>query len=196
LSGKRKFWMRWRVRLGYPVAVIYWLLATPSPRWILVGGSIALIGLFVRAAAAGYLRKSEELATSGPYARTRNPLYFGSSLLAAGFAVAGASWWAAGVVMVYFAVFYYAVMRNEEQELRERYGSAFEEYAAHVPLFFPHPFGSSSGDGAPDGPPAKEFSWAQYRRNREYQALIGTIVALGFVWLRMWVPLWIPWFRR
>jgi protein-S-isoprenylcysteine O-methyltransferase Ste14 len=196
LSGKRKFWMRWRVRLGYPVAIIYWLLATPSPRWILVGGSIALIGLLVRAAAAGYLRKSEELATSGPYARTRNPLYFGSSLLAAGFAIAGASWWAGGVVMVYFTVFYYAVMRNEEQELRERYGSAFEEYAARVPPFLPRPFGSSSGTEIPDGARAKEFSWAQYRRNREYQALIGTIAALGFVWLRMWVPLWIPWFRR
>jgi protein-S-isoprenylcysteine O-methyltransferase Ste14 len=196
LSGKRKFWMRWRVRLGYPVAVIYWLLATPSPRWILVGGSIALIGLLVRAAAAGYLRKSEELATSGPYARTRNPLYFGSSLLAAGFAVAGASWWAAGVVMVYFAVFYYAVMRNEEQELRERYGSAFKEYAARVPLFCPRPFGSQSETRALDGSSAREFSWAQYRRNREYQALIGTIAALGFVWLRMWVPLWVPWLRR
>jgi hypothetical protein len=188
--------MRWRVRLGYPVAVIYWLLATPSPRWILVGGSIVLIGLLVGASAAGYLRKSEELATSGPYARTRNPLYFGSSLLAAGFAIAGASWWAAGVVMVYFAVFYYAVMRNEEQELRERYGSAFEEYAARVPLFFPRPFDSRSGTGAPDGPPAKEFSWTQYRRNREYQALVGTIAALGFVWLRIWLPLWVPWFRR
>jgi hypothetical protein len=188
--------MRWRVRLGYPVALIYWLLATPSPRWILIGGCIAFIGLLVRASAAGYLRKSEELATSGPYARTRNPLYFGSSLLAAGFAIAGGSWWAAGVVMVYFAVFYYVVMRNEEQELRERYGSAFEEYAARVPLFFPRPFGSSSGTGISDGPAAKEFSWAQYRRNREYQAFIGTIATLGFVWLRMWVPLWVPWFRR
>jgi protein-S-isoprenylcysteine O-methyltransferase Ste14 len=196
LSGKRKFWMRWRVRLGYSVAVIYWLLATPSPRWILIGGSIALIGLLVRAAAAGYLRKSEELATSGPYARTRNPLYFGSSLLAAGFAIAGGSCWAAGVVIVYFAVFYYAVMRNEEQELRERYGSAFEEYAARVPLFFPRPLGRYSGAGAHNVPPAKEFSWPQYRRNREYQALIGTIAALGFVWLRMWLPVWIPWFRR
>lgn len=195
MSAERKFWMRWRVRLGYPVAVIYWLLATPSPRWILIGGSIALFGLLVRATAAGYLRKSEELATSGPYARTRNPLYFGSSLLAVGFAIAGGSWLAAGVVVVYFAIFYYAVMRNEEEELRERYGSAFEEYAARVPLFFPRMFDATSETRA-DGPPAKEFSWAQYRRNREYQALVGTIAALGFVWLRMWLPVWVPWFMR
>jgi protein-S-isoprenylcysteine O-methyltransferase Ste14 len=195
VSAERKFWMRWRVRLGYPVAVIYWLLATPSPRWILMGGSIALLGLLVRATAAGYLRKSEELAISGPYARTRNPLYFGSSLLAAGFAIAGGSWWAAGAVIIYFGLFYYAVMRNEEEELRERYGAAFEEYAAHIPLFFPRMFESGT-DPHPAGPPAKEFSWAQYRRNREYQAFVGTIAALGFVWLRMWLPAWVPWFRR
>jgi hypothetical protein len=98
--------------------------------------------------------------------------------------------------MVYFAVFYYAVMRNEEEELRERYGSAFEEYAARVPLFFPRSFDSHSGIGARASPPAKEFSWSQYRRNREYQTLIGTIAALGFVWLRVWLPVWVPWFRR
>jgi protein-S-isoprenylcysteine O-methyltransferase Ste14 len=195
VSVERNFWMRWRVRVGYPVAVIYWLLATPKPRWILIGGSIALFGLLVRATAAGYLRKSEELATSGPYACTRNPLYFGSSLLAAGFAIAGGSWWAAGAVIVYFAVFYYAVMRNEEEELRERYGSAFEKYAARVPLFFPRMFDANAETRA-DGPPAKEFSWAQYFRNREYKAFIGTIAALTLVWLRMWLPVWIPWFRR
>lgn len=195
MSVERKFWMRWRVRLGYPVAVIYWLLATPSPRWILIGGSIALFGLLVRATAAGYLRKSEELATSGPYECTRNPLYFGSSLLAAGFAIAGASWWAAGVVTGYFAVFYYAVMRNEEDELRELYGSAFVEYADRVPLFFPRMFGGNS-DPRAKGPPSKQFSWAQYRRNREYKALIGTMAALGLVWLRMWMPIWVAWLRR
>jgi len=196
MSTERKFWMRWRVRLGYPVALIYWMLATPSLRSILIGGSITLFGLLVRATAAGYLRKSEQLATSGPYGRTRNPLYFGSSLLAAGFAIAGGSWLAAGVVIVYFAVFYYAVMRNEEEELRDQYGSAFQEYAARVPLFFPHVFDANSTSGAGSGPPAKEFSWVQYRRNREYRAFLGTFAALGLVCLRMWLPVWVPWFRR
>ncbi|MGH9689932.1 MAG: methyltransferase family protein [Candidatus Acidiferrales bacterium] len=187
MSEQRKFWMRCRVRAGYFVAVIYWILAAPTPRSILWGGVIAAVGLLVRAAASGHLRKYEELATTGPYGRTRNPLYFGSAFLAAGFIVAGHSWWAGVAVVVYFAVFYTAVMRNEENDLRARYGAAFDAYASRVPLFFPRlatriPQESTMGDQPP-----KEFSWAQYRRNREYKALVGTLAALGIVWLRMWL---------
>ena len=191
MSGERKFWMRWRVRLGYPVAVIYWLLAWPEPRWILAGGVIAFFGLLIRALAAGHLKKSEELTTSGLYSRTRNPLYFGSSLLAAGFCVAGHSWIAGALVAIYFGVFYYAVMRNEEEELRARWGPAFEQYAAHVPLFFPRAFdepGGTERTSEAEAPARKQFSWAQYRRNREYRALAGTIAALVAVWARMWLP--------
>ena len=74
---------------------------------------------------------------SGPYAWTRNPLYFGSFLLVVGFAVASHSWFAAGLIVGYYAIFYPAVMRREEVELRRKHGQAFEEYAAQVPLFFP-----------------------------------------------------------
>ena len=180
--------MRWRVRAGYPVAIIYWLLARPSPRSILWGAMIAAVGLVVRAAASGHLRKDRELATGGPYAHTRNPLYLGSALLAAGFVVAGRSAWAGVLVTGFFAAFYYAVMRNEESDLRERFGEAFDKYAKRVPFFFPSGTsrvgGSvSSADGAEAV--ASKFSWAQYGRNREYKALIGTIAGLGILWLRM-----------
>jgi protein-S-isoprenylcysteine O-methyltransferase Ste14 len=191
VTERRNFWMRWRVRVGYPVAVVYWLLAGPTPRAILAGAVISALGLIVRGAAAGHLRKYEELCATGPYSRSRNPLYFGSLLLAVGFIVAGRSWWAGAIVSAYFALFYYAVMRNEESDLRARYGRAFDEYAARVPLFFPHLHTSS---GVPEvvaaaAPAEKTFSWHQYRRNREYQALIGTIAGLAIMWLRMWLRL-------
>lgn len=185
MTQRRNFWMRWRVRVGYPVAVIFWLLAAPTPRSILLGAIVAGVGLFIRGAASGYLCKYEELCTTGPYARTRNPLYFGSAILAAGFVVAGRSWWGGAIVAIYFALFYYAVMRNEESDLRARYGAAFDEYAARVPLFFPRLLIS----GAPNAVqvPQKVFSGSQYKRNREYQALVGAIAGLGIMWLRMWL---------
>ena len=185
---QRKFWMRWRVRLGYPVAVLYWVLAAPTPRSIGYGSLVALLGLAVRAAAAGYLRKDRELAVAGPYARTRNPLYLGSAILAAGFIVAGDSLWAGGLVAVYFGAFYTAVMRNEERDLREQFGAEFDAYAARVPLFFPSVFPAKSKSAANSGPGTNgAFSWAQYRRNREYRALVGAIAAMGMVALRMWI---------
>ena len=179
--GQRKFWMRWRVRVGYPVAILFWLLASPAPRMIFIGAVVSAVGLAIRAYASGYLRKDRELAIAGPYARTRNPLYLGSAILAAGFIVAGNSLWAGLLAAAYFGIFYYQVMRNEEDDLRKRFGAPFDEYAARVPLFFPSLLAKM--------PPAEggAFSWAQYRRNREYQALIGTLLGIGFMWLRMYI---------
>lgn len=184
MTERRKFWMRWRVRAGYPVAVIYWLLARPTAHSIVMGGIIGAVGLLIRGAASGHLRKDQQLATIGPYARTRNPLYLGSAFLAAGFAVAGYAWLAGVLVIGYFAIFYYPVMRNEEQDLLKRFGSTFEEYAARVPLFFPRFTKSGPPATSPD---SAAFSWAQYCRNREYNALIGALAGLGLMVLRMWI---------
>jgi protein-S-isoprenylcysteine O-methyltransferase Ste14 len=190
-SRPRKFWMRWRVRLGYPVAIIYWLLATPTWRSIAYGTIVAALGLIVRAAAAGYLRKDRELAVTGPYALTRNPLYLGSAILAAGFVVASHSWIAGLLVSLYFGVFYYAVMRNEEEDLRRRFGPGFDAYASRVPLFFPKIF-AERGSHAASKPATNDessggFSWAQYRRNREYRALFGAIAAMAMACLRIYI---------
>lgn len=178
------FLARWRVRLGYLLAIVALWLARPTPRSILIGAGVGLIGLVIRAYAAGYLHKQEILTTTGPYARTRNPLYFGSSLLVLGAAVAMRSWWAAALLVVYFALVYSLVMRREELELRQKHGEAFASYAAAVPLFFPKISGgkepASNGLG---------FSWAQYKKNHEYQAAVGfpllLIGLLGIWWLRL-----------
>jgi hypothetical protein len=83
-------------------------------------------------------------------------------------------------------VFYYAVMRNEEEDLRARFRTVFDEYAAKVPLFLPDFFGTGYMQSH-ELKSAEPFSWELYRRNREYKALIGTIAALAVVWLRMWL---------
>src|SRR5258705_13759457 len=83
---------RWRVPLGFACAAVFFLLAKPSPATLLVGASVSLLGLSIRAWAAGHIRKNQELATSGPYAYTRNPLYLGSFLLGLGFTIASGRW--------------------------------------------------------------------------------------------------------
>jgi phospholipid methyltransferase len=171
---------RWRVRIGYPVGIACIVLAHPSVITLACGGVLAAIGLMIRAGAAGHLRKHEALATAGPYAWTRSPLYLGSLFLAAGFLLAAASWIAALVFAVYLAIFYPGVMRREEEELRAEYGAAFEDYARRVPHFWPRP----PRGPAPDAP-RDEFSWMQYGRNREYQALMGALVAFAILAARM-----------
>lgn len=173
MSAPGEVFTRWRVRLGYPVALAALWLAKPTPRSIALGAVLGAAGLLIRASAAGYLRKHEALATGGPYAYTRNPLYFGSALLTAGFLAGANSWWAALIASTYFALFYPAVMYREERELQASYADAFDGYRRRVPLFFPRfaPFHSRSGA-------TSKFSWDQYRRNREYQAAIGWLLAI------------------
>jgi protein-S-isoprenylcysteine O-methyltransferase Ste14 len=168
---------KWRVRAGYPVVLLYFWLAHPRLEWLAAGTIVGLAGLVIRGLAAGHLRKHEGLATSGPYAWTRNPLYFGSALLAAGLAIAAGSWLAAAVVAAYFLAFYPATLRSEESELAREYGDAFRRYAASVPLFWPRP---------PRLAPAGwKFSWALYRRNREYNAALGMAIVVALLAAKM-----------
>jgi protein-S-isoprenylcysteine O-methyltransferase Ste14 len=168
---------RWRVRLGYPLAILVLWVSRPVPRSILSGAILGAIGLFVRARAAGYLHKQEVLTVSGPYAYTRNPLYLGSAILTLGVAVAARSWIAAAILCGYFALVYGVVMRREEQELRRHHGTAFEEYARTVPLFMPRLRAARLSSATPSS-----FSLVQYKKNREYRAAIGFLLLLiGFL---------------
>jgi hypothetical protein len=106
------FARRARVPLGFAFAVLYVWLAKPTAASMLAGGALAIPGLLLRALASGYVQKNEQLATSGPYAHTRNPLYLGSLILAAGFALAARSWWVGIAIVVFFLVIYVPVIRD------------------------------------------------------------------------------------
>ena len=182
------FFARWRVRIGYLLAVVVLWLSRPNPHSILIGAAIGIIGLIIRALAAGYLHKQSILTTTGPYAYTRNPLYFGSSLMAIGAVAAMNSIASAAVVLIYFALVYTFVMRREELELRGHHGPAFEAYAQSVPLFFPRltPVKQSTVSTIEQSEiPQKGFSFALYRKNHEHQAALGfllLLVVLVIVW--------------
>ena len=156
---------RIRVPLGFLFAAAYIWLAQPTLRSIIACSCISLIGLLIRALASGYITKNEQLTTSGPYAYTRNPLYFGSLVLAAGFAVASRNWWVALIAAAMFLAIYIPVIRSEEGFLQTHFPE-FEEYARHVPRLFPRlrPYRSS----------ANSFSWDLYWKHREYNAALGT----------------------
>ena len=179
MSAATNFWIRWRVRVGYAVGIAAFWFARPQLAWLLCGVGIAIVGLFLRGYAAGHLRKHKQLATSGPYAFTRNPLYLGSVLLAAGFSVASHSRISTALLAAYLAVFYPVVIRREQTELEMLYGAAFVEYASRVPAFWPRV--------SPAMLSTERFSWKLYRKNREYEAAIGLAVAMAILWgLMLW----------
>jgi len=168
---------RIRVPLGFVLAVVYVWAARPTLPSILTGLAVAAAGLAIRAFASGYVRKNEELATTGPYAYTRNPLYLGSIVIAAGFALAARSWIIAAILLFMFLAIYLPVIRGEEEFLRQQFPE-FAEYERRVPRLLPR-FSSSSSGGA-------AFSWALYRQHREYNALAGTLAIAVILVTKLW----------
>ena len=168
---------RIRVPLGFAFAVLYFWLARPTWRSLTVGIVLILPGLFIRALASGYVRKNEALATSGPYAYTRNPLYLGSLLIGSGFAVAARNWWIGVVLVLMFFAIYMPVIRSEEAFLRERFPE-FDEYARRVPRMLPRILPASSEAGG-------EFSMELYWKHREWNALLGSAAIVGALVIKM-----------
>lgn len=169
---------RWRVPLGFLCAAVFLVLARPRPVTLAAGGAVALVGLLIRAWAAGHIRKNAELAVSGPYAYTRNPLYLGSLVMGLGFTVAAAgTWWLfvlfAGLFAALFLGIYLPVMRVESATLAELFGDQFRLYASEVPLLFPRLTPYRKGD---DSRPTR-FDASLYLRYREYRAALGSLLA-------------------
>ena len=152
-----------RVPLGFIVAGLVLYLAEPSAISIMVGAPVAIIGGVFRALAAGVIKKDSALATSGVYSLTRNPLYFGSSLLATGFAIMSANEIAAALLLVPFGLIYPTVMLREEAHLARLFPEEFRSYKSKVPRFFPRLSLRLSGS----------FSRTQYLSNREYNTALG-----------------------
>lgn len=165
---------RVRVPAGFVLLAVYAVFARPAPARLAAGASIALAGILLRAWAAGHLDKNRSLATSGPYACTRNPLYLGSALAGLGFALAGGVWWLGVLVALFLVVVYLPVVAEEESHLAQLFPE-FRDYAAAVPRFWPRPPHYSRPA------PGDSFRWRLYWQNQEYNALLGYLVGVALL---------------
>jgi protein-S-isoprenylcysteine O-methyltransferase Ste14 len=170
---------RWRVPLAFVCAAIFFLLSRPRPLTLASGGAIALPGLLLRAWATGHLRKNDALATTGPYAYTRNPLYLGSFLMGVGFTVASGRFVLGILFAALFLGIYVPVMSVESATLAKLFGESYQSYLKAVPLFLPRL--SPYRDGTEN---IARFNSALYKRYREYQAAIGLVIAWALLALK------------
>ena len=159
---------RRRVTLGFVFAFAVLYFARPTPDSLALGGAVGLLGEAIRVWAAGHLEKSREVTSSGPYRFTRHPLYLGSSIMAIGVGIGCRSYVVAALVLVYMGATLAAAIRTEEAFLRERFGDAYDAYAA---ARAPHV--------------ERAFSVERVWRNKEYRALAGLVLFLGLLALKM-----------
>jgi hypothetical protein len=162
-----KWLARRRVTLGFVFGAIVLGLSRPTWRSIAWGGAVALIGEGIRVWSAGHLEKSREVTRSGPYAWTRHPLYVGSTVIAAGLAVASRSLPIALLIALYVATFIPAAIRSEEAHLREKFGGDYDAYAERRAAPMP-----------------RRFSLARARANREHHTIAGMLAGLALLALK------------
>jgi protein-S-isoprenylcysteine O-methyltransferase Ste14 len=169
---------RIRVPLGFLFAIVFLWCAQSSVESILLSLLFVVPGLALRAYASGCVKKNAELATSGPYAYTRNPLYLGSLLMGLGFALASMRAEVFMAICIFYILIYDPTIRSEERYLRDRFPE-FEAYARRVPRLLPRltPVRSKQ---APS-----QFSAALYLRHREYNALVGALALYAALSFRM-----------
>ena len=167
-----------RVPCGFLLLVTFAFFSYPTARSLGWGLPLSVLGLLVRGWAAGHLAKNRELAMSGPYAYIRNPLYAGTLIVAAGVVVACQDTILAMIFAGVFFLVYLPVIELEEQHLRQLFPE-YDVYAARVHRLVPfHRW--------PDG--GNRFSWPLYRKNEEYKALLGFLIAVGWLVFRLQRP--------
>ena len=168
------FVQRLRVPAGFLLLITFALLSHPNPQSLLTGLPIALLGLLLRAWAAGHLSKNQQLATTGPFAHMRNPLYAGTLTTALGIVIAARNLWLALLFTAVFLLVYLPAIELEEQHLGVLFPN-YAAYAARVHRFLPiHKWPGN----------ATRFSWALYRRNEEYKASLGFLIAVAWLAFR------------
>jgi protein-S-isoprenylcysteine O-methyltransferase Ste14 len=155
---------RWRVTLGFVSGVLVLWLAEPTRGSLAAGALVALAGESLRIWAAGHLRKSVEVTTSGPYRWLAHPLYVGSAILGAGLAIACANLIVAVLIASYLGATLTAAIREEEAFLGQSFGDRYGRYLC----------GSSSADGGM----SRRFSVSRAVANREHRAVAGVVAAL------------------
>ena len=168
---------RVRVPSGFFLLVAFAWLSHPSRLSMLIGLPISVLGLALRAWATGHLAKDQQLASTGPYAYIRNPLYAGTLIVAAGILIAARDALLGIIFILVFLLIYVPVIELEEQHLREIF-PAYATYAAEVHRFFPL---SKWKDAR------VPFSWSLYLRNEEYKALLGFLLATAWLTWKSWI---------
>jgi protein-S-isoprenylcysteine O-methyltransferase Ste14 len=148
--GRSMFGHRLEIGIGVTAIVAPFVRPTiakkPSELCLKAAGlCLVLVGLGVRAWAAGFAGRhtrsskieGSKLATTGPYAHVRNPIYLGSVVLGFGMVllIGDRRLWAHCALTI--LALYFGLIPAEEEFLSQKFHGEYEAYRRHVPRLLP-----------------------------------------------------------
>jgi len=160
-----------RIAATVPIAVLLIVLADPTPALLVIGGVLVVLGEAGRMWSSGHIDKNRELATAGPYAHTRNPLYVANLLLLAGFCIMAGHVWVTALALLAFVMIYRPVIGEEAQHMEELFGEDYRRWSADVPLFFPRLTPAAHTVGT--------FSWSLVFKHREHKNAVAFLTGIA-----------------
>jgi protein-S-isoprenylcysteine O-methyltransferase Ste14 len=174
----KEFILKRRVGLGFLFALVYIIFSIPSSSTsMLIGFIIAVLGELIRVISSGFIIKTDELTTTGPYAYVRHPLYLGSFVMGLGCCIAVFSMdyiLLSLIILILYLLFFFSVyiplLKKEEIVLTEKYKDAYLTYMKNVPMFLPRLTPYTKG--------GSNFSIKIFMKNKEYQAIIGLLIII------------------
>jgi len=123
--------------LAVVLIALFSFLSAPSALSFYAGAPLIVVGAAWRLYASGFIMKNEQLATSGPYALVRHPLYTGNILIILGFSVCSGIWWTVAMALFFFWAYYPTAIEYEDRKLRRLFGTQWEEWSGSVPALLP-----------------------------------------------------------
>ncbi|MDQ2068567.1 methyltransferase family protein [Natronospira bacteriovora] len=128
-----------RQLLALAYILVLAIFAEPGglPALYAVGFAIAGLGMLIRLWASGHVKKNQELATDGPYAYVRHPLYVGNILMLAGFCIASQLWWSIPVMLAFLWFYYPTAIDYEDLKLSRLFGERWKKWAENTHALMP-----------------------------------------------------------
>lgn len=127
----------YRQAIGILLLMIFAVFAEPQQPWAGIGVAMVVIGGIIRFWAAGMVMKNQVLATSGPYAWVRHPLYVGNILILFGMVAICLNWWILAITIFFFWFFYPPAIKYEDGKLLKIFGDSWKKWSSQVPALMP-----------------------------------------------------------
>ena len=129
-----------RQGIGLLLVAVCAYFAQPDPGTVAFGLGMAVVGQLFRIYAAGFIHKNKQLASTGPYALVRHPLYLGNFLILIGFMIASANLYVAIAVILFFLIWYPAAIAYEDSKLENIFQDEWREWSKNIRAITPGRF--------------------------------------------------------